>query len=153
MTAGITEAIASIKGLSAYSLASMADTHCPDNLESAGASFLTGVRDGVAEDLEYYSGGDYSEFEELSELVDAIRELDAFHETADGAPSIYTYTRFQEFADLCAWQEDLDDVTGGGENMEQLAGLALYVIAERLVNALLDYVADFEPEEVDADNL
>lgn len=143
----ISEALAYIKGLTAYSLANLADTQCPDSLESEGSAFLMSVRDDVIEQIEWYNNGDYADAEDAVQLVDSLKDLDAFTNIPDEAPSIYTYTRFRQFTDLAAWQEDLEELAGDEKDMEKLAGIALYMIAERLVNGLLDAVADFEPAE------
>ena len=141
MTVSITEAIAGINGMAAYTLANMADTHCPHSLESEGASFLSSIRDAVAEQLDYLS----ADAEDMEELIGTFRDNGSDSEIADAGPSIYTFQRFKEFTDLCAWQEDISDYAGDETDMEKLAGIALYMIAERLVSALLDYVANFEP--------
>lgn len=145
----ITEAIAALNGMTAYTLANMADTPSPDSPESVGAVFLSAVRDSVTEQLDYYFSGDYAEYaEDLPTFVDSIRELSTFsHEIPDAAPSIYTHERFQQLTDLCAYQEDVSEY--GPASIEETAGYALYMVAERLVSALLDYVADFEPADAE----
>jgi hypothetical protein len=124
----------SLATLNAYQLANMADVSSPDSLESAGAEFLAHVRNSVIESLEY-AASEHPDYDVL-DLTASIR--DDSHEIADGAPSTYTYTRFQQFVDLAAWQEDISELTDGSTDMEAMAGIALYIIAERLVNALLD---------------
>lgn len=121
--------------LNAYQLASLADVNSPDSLESAGAEFLSRVRNSVIESLEYVVS-EHADYD-LLDVVATVR--DDGHEIADGAPSIYTFERFKQFTDLAAWQEDISELSdGSAANMEALAGIALYVIAERLVDALLD---------------
>lgn len=116
----------------AYRLANMADCACPDNSESPGALFLRSI------------AFDYAERKEYGEV-----DEDTAHEIADGAPSIYTYTRWQQFVDLGAWQEDLDELGGPTNDMEQNAGVCLYLIAARLVAAL---AAEDEDEDEDSDD-
>lgn len=140
------KAIEALNEFSAYTLANMADVHTPDTLESSGAVFLTGIRDSVAEQLEYYFGGDYADVESLSQFIDSIRELSTFdHEIPDGAPSIYNYERMRQLVDLAAWDEDVSDY--GEANIITAAGYVLYNVARRLVEALLQEVADFEDGE------
>ena len=145
----ITEALESLKELNAYQLASMADTSSPDTLESDGAAFLAGIRDDVVEQLEWYNNGDYADAEDASQLVDSLRELDAFTNIPDSAPSIYTFTKWKQFVDLAAWQEDVEELAGDESDMDKLASIALYIIAERLVNALLETVSEFEPTDAE----
>lgn len=145
----ITEALASVSGMSAYTLADMAMTTCPDSLDSAGAEFLTAVRSDVVEQLRYLVDTAAPEDDPIdpAELAELGRQHDVLTEVADGAPSIYTFQKFRQFTDLAAWQEDISDYADGETDMEKMAGIALYMIAERLVSALLDYVADFESSE------
>lgn len=121
-----------IKGLSAYELASMAGAGTPDSAESAGALFLTGVRDAVVEAAEYGRfGGDVG---------------DVAHEIADGAPDVYTHARWRQFVDLAAYQEECE--TGEWPAfLTDAAGVALYQVAYRLVVALAAELAEEEEEE------
>lgn len=136
-------AIASITELNAYQLAGLADVHSPDSLESAGAAFLTSIRDSVAEQLEYFADNT-SSADNVADLADEFRDSsDECTEIADSAPSIYTFERFKQFTDLCAWQEDISDYAHGESDMEKLAGYALYIIAERLIAALVTEIEDF----------
>lgn len=136
-------AIASIAELNAYQLADLAAAQCPDSLESAGAEFLTSIRDSVAEQLEWFADNT-SSADNVADLASEFRDSsDECTEIADGAPSIYTYTRFKQFTDLAAWQEDISDYSDGESDMEKLAGYALYVIAERLIAALVTEIEDF----------
>ena len=70
------------------------------------------------------------------------------HETADGAVPDYTHERWQVFVDLCAYQEDTDELAGPDTDMNDRAGIALYMIAERLLRAILDAE---EPEDDEDD--
>lgn len=110
-----------------WQLARLAECADPDTFESAGAKFLIHVEDAVAEALEA---------DELDE--------DRIHEIADSAPDVYTFQRWLEFVDLAAWQEDLDDYVPDpsmSNDMSAMAGVALYMIAERLVRALAEDAA------------
>lgn len=108
----------------AFQLARLADCGEPDTEHSPGARFLESVRDAVDEMIEY------SKPAGMDEVADGIREI------ADGAPDVYTAARWAQFVDLAAWQEDLSEIGGGGEDMTGNAGLALYLIAERLATKL-----------------
>lgn len=118
----------------AFRLANMAGCACPDSDTSAGASFLLGIE------------LDYRERKEYGPVTD-----DVVSEIADGAPNVYNYQRWQQFVDLAAWQEDVEDLAGGSEDMTTLAGLALYMIAERLVQVLVEADSMIEDEDEDED--
>lgn len=107
----------------AYQLANMANVASPDSLESPGARFLLRIASDVA---------DWDE-----------PDKDAASEIADGAVPIYTYEMWQTFVDLAAWQEDVDEF-GPIEDMEKGAQVALYLIASRLANALIEEREDEE---------
>lgn len=70
-------------------------------------------------------------------------------EIADAAPDVYTHTRWQEFADLGAWQEDPTEIGSDGSDMTAAAGVCLYMIAERLAWALLGELAEQDDEDDD----
>jgi hypothetical protein len=133
--------IEDIKGYSAYKLAALADVFCPDSDESEGARLLSSVRDSVIERVEYLI-----ETDELSleDAVEEIRDGDALGEIADGAPSVYTHRLWTEFLDLGGYREDLSDhdLTVGADNLERVPSLALYLIAWRLADLLLDELAE-----------
>lgn len=118
------EALEELRGLTVYRLAREAECMDPDSDETAGAKFLYHVRDRVAELIEEHPGST------VDDLGDSITEL------ADGAPDVYTYTRWLEFVDLGAWQEEIGEY-GEPEDLTAAAGIALYMIAERLAVALI----------------
>lgn len=99
-------------------LARLAECSEPISEDSPGGAFLRYVEQGVR-DAEERGWTDESS-----------------HEIADGAPDTNTWARWQEFVDLGAWEEDVNDLVGGSEDMTTLAGFALYMIAARLANAL-----------------
>lgn len=139
----LANAITAINELDAFQLAGMADVQGPDSLESAGAKFLTSIRRSFAEQIEYFA--ESSEADNAEDLANEFRDsADECTEIADSAPSVYTYERFHEFTDLAAWQEDISDYVSGESDMEKLAGIALYVIAERLLSELVTYVEEFD---------
>lgn len=110
-------------------LARLADCASPDGPESAGAQFLISVQDSVNEVFEY----------EVTE--------DTVSEIADGAPDVYTHTMWAEFVDLAAYNEDPTELGADGSDMEKCARICLYMIAERLAQAL---ISEHETAEVDA---
>lgn len=128
-------ALAAVRALSAYELASRADVVAPDSLTSPGAVYLESVRDALADALEYeqrFYG---------TAPADAIRD-GAATDAADGAALVYTDDIWRTFVDLAAWQVDTSD-HGHREDVTEAASLALYVLAHQLVSAL---VADLEDE-------
>jgi len=127
-----------IKSFTAYRLANEADCSCPESSESAGATFLMGVRDATIEMLEYKPDVEPAE----------LNYDGAISEIADGAPSCYNFTRWTEFVDLAAWQEDTDELAGDGGDMTDRAGVALYMIAERLAQTLAEQAWTEDEEEV-----
>ena len=116
--------VARVRHLRDDDLAHMADCSYPDG---AGGLFLRNVRDTVLEMVTHYG----------VEPAALINNDEARHEVADGAPNCYTYTRWQEFVDLGAYREDVTDF-GPIENMTDAAAVALYMIAARLYDALVE---------------
>ena len=117
-----------------WQLARLADCFDPDAEDSPGGRFLRSVEADVLERSAY--GWDE----------------EAVHEIADSAPAVYNSTRWAEFVDLGAWQEDVSEVAGGGEDMTTRAGLALYMIAERLVLALREEIEGESDDEDESDD-
>jgi hypothetical protein len=106
-----------------YELARLADVNDPDTSESPGGQWLRLVADATVEAVNYAEG-----------LFD---QDDAF-ELADSLVPIYTHQLWQVFVDLAAYQEDIDDLAEGTEDMTTRAGMALLMIAERVIMALVD---------------
>ena len=106
----------------------LADCGSPDSLDSAGMAFLTSVRDAVVEAIE---NGAF-------DPTDDSRDNDngEVHEIADAAPDVYTHTRWKEFVDLAAYLEE-PEMGEWPDDLTDMAGVALYQIAERLVYGLL----------------
>jgi flavin-binding protein dodecin len=128
-----------LDGLNAYRLASLADVSTPDDLDSAGALFLTRHRNTIVEALDN-AVEDLDATMDDTEIVMAIE--DALHEAADGAPSVYTHELFKQFTDLCVWDEDISDYIGEDDDMTKRATLALYVAADRLSRVLVEAYAE-----------
>lgn len=115
-----------MRNASAYVLADMADCGAPDSRESPGAVMLASVRDSVVEAIEH-GRVTLDDFDDRGQL----------HEIADGAPSVYTYTIWQTFVDLAAYQEESEfDVWP--DDLTKAASLALYQISNRLAHALCE---------------
>ena len=112
---------------------------------SPGALFLRSVADDLAERIAYV-------FADLDPAgCDLTRELEEeLHEVADAAPSVYTGARWAEFADLAAWDEDAAELGASADDLTAAAGVALYMIAERLARALVEAWAEELAAEVDA---
>ena len=104
----------------AYQLANLAGVISPDSLESQGALFLLSIAEDYTD--RYYEGS---------------MDEDTVYEIADNAVPIYTHERWEVFVDLAAYTEE--DPTGFEPgDLTSAAGIALYMIAERLVQALMD---------------
>lgn len=124
-----TDKTTEVQQLTVYALACHAECggiSGPDTSESAGARFLTRVRDALLEALEHA---------ESCEAQDTHDDL--VWEVSDGAVPIYTHERWLAFVDLAAYQEDTTELGSGTHDLTELAGVALYVIAERLCHALI----------------
>lgn len=129
-----------IKAETAYALSGTDRAACgsPDSLDSAGAKFLVSVRDAVVEAVE---------FGEITIGSDANE--DAIAEIADGAPDVYTATKWAEFVDLAAYQEDPTELGFDGSDMDKAADACLYIIAQRLAAALVEALAEDADDDQD----
>lgn len=112
--------------VAAWELSRMAGCGNPDSEDSNGARWLL----RVASDLPDLLKSDYPE--------------DDIAEYADGAVPVMTHNRWEVFTDLCAYEEDISDFGAdypeGG--MTAQAGVALYMIADRLLRTLLTEAAE-----------
>lgn len=106
-----------------WQLARSAECGDPDGLDSPGAMFLTHVAADVDELRERVADG-----EDVSDVI---------HELADALVPVYTYERWQVFTDLAAWEQDVTDYAPDSSDMTEAAGVALYIIAERLLQDLV----------------
>lgn len=122
-----------------WQLAHLADCGSPDDLDSAGAIFLRSVASAADEIIDTYR-----EEKTPEDRYDYDSEI---HQAADNAPDVYTHQRWLEFVDLAAYQENLDDLGGTSGDMERDAGVALYIIAERLLHALVEAAGPFDNED------
>jgi hypothetical protein len=126
---------AEISNRTPYALAGIADCGGPDSAESPGAALLLSVASDVIS--RYHNDG-----------VDD----DAAREIANSAPSVYTPTRWAEFVDLAAYQEECE-AGDWPTDLTDAAGAALYQIAYRLADALMTELSDaIETDESNADD-
>ena len=162
MNPNTTTALNDVREMTVYTLANYVSDITGNTVTegSPGAKFLGHVRDAVIEALEWKAENND---QDLAHAAGVLR--DDSHELADAAVPVYTYDRWITFVDLTAWQVDVSEYTGGGEDMTTLAGIALYEVARQLVDQLCDYVEstwndledlgeqdDTEDEELDADS-
>ena len=134
----------SIKSYNPFTLAHMAECGSPDDAGSAGAGFLTRVRDALVESVE----DKWTNGTPLADAVEAVRDGEAAHRIADEAPDIHTHARWRQFIDLTAYNEDISEYGEPSDDMTENAGVALYIIANRLVHVLLDEIEENAPQYV-----
>lgn len=158
-------ALEEIKTRTAYSLARDADCASPDNSTSVGADFLGKVADSVAELLADAESPSLHELAtEDGHYASDVDDDGSVHEIADAAVPIYTHTLWTTFTDLAAYQEDPSELGyNAASDMGKLAGVCLYIIAQRLAFTLIetamdtyaetyhDLVADLPDEDDDED--
>jgi len=128
-----------------FQLATLADCYSPDSDDSPGAAFLARVARDVADRVNEEAGTDV-----IRDLVSDLTE-DGAHEIADSAVPIYTHERWQAFVDLGAYNEDTREF-GAMDDLTDAAGIALYLIAERLVRALAEELTEALDEDDDSDD-
>lgn len=138
-------------------LASLADCHTPPR-GSDGARLLVHVAgetgDALAEILDDLGPDAFagSIVAAVQSFRDGEDDDDRAREIAEGAPSVYTATRWAEFVQLAAWQEDLCLVDCDGLTLTEVAAVALREIAQRLVDALAGELIEIAQEHA-ADNV
>lgn len=145
-TITIGEVIDADLDLGIYVLAERAEVRSPDTKESPGAKFLDRVQMSANEFdaepllrsiLAFVEAGDDADDYGVNDLPDDVR--DSMSESADSDVQIYTYQCWQEFTDLCMWEEDLSEF-GPGEGSDLTRDVAMraqYIVAERLLGVLL----------------
>jgi hypothetical protein len=121
--------------LGACALGAMVDVS-PEN--EYAIALLKSVRDSVIEATTEYDPEDWNR-EMVEDYSGRATEI------ADGAPSVYTWRKWQEFTGLGAWSEDVSEY-GPVEDLDTGATLAVYIIARRLVSAIAEEIA---PEDAD----
>lgn len=136
--------VTEVKQWSAFRLSSEADCSSPDSLTSPGAEFLDTVRVATVERLNYLSDDD------LMSLPDSFTDVGAHNEIADGSVPVYTHDLWATFVDVGGYREDPSDYGDGSEtNMDQLANVCLYLIAERLVGSIVESVGSMLSDAID----
>ncbi len=113
-----------------YTLARMAECYDPDSLTSPGGRWLQIVESAA------------------SDLADYDDQEDGMHEVADSLVPIYAAEVWAVFVDLGAYQQDVDDY-GPITDMEKGAQIALYMIAETLLRAVLEDDAETTDDDDD----
>jgi len=91
------------------------------------------------------SGGD--------DAYDIRRSLERFdwHEAADSAVPIWTHQKWLTFVEIGAYDEDVSDLVDSRKvTGDDCANAALYIIADRLLRALSEELAD-KCDEVEAE--
>lgn len=115
-------------------LAGLAGCMYPDT--EAGRDFLHGLESAAHEILDYA---------DADTPADRLDDSGAVHEQADSAVPVYTAPRWAVFADLGAYTEELGAT---GSDLTGAAGVALYMIARRGIDAIL---AEILAENTDDD--
>lgn len=132
--------------LGVYGIAEKADVRSPDGKESAGAEFLLRLQGAANEvDADTLLGAILQWIEEGNDADDyGVNDLpssleDGVSEQADSAVQIYTYRLWQEFTDLCLYEEDLTDLgdVDGSDLTKNVAMRAEYMVASRTIPALV----------------
>jgi hypothetical protein len=133
--------------VASWRLARTADCSCPEGQERAGAAFLDSLFSdfvcAAQNDLDV-SGGD-----DARDIRKALQDFE-WHETADGAIPIYTHRKWQAFVEIGAYDEDVSDLVDSRKvTGDDCANAALYIVADRLLRALSEELAD-KCDEVEA---
>lgn len=122
-----------------FELARMAEVSGPDSTESPGAEWLESVALDARSLIEDNEGAS------LDHLLDQTGEY------ADQAVPIYTHNRFQVLVDLAAYDEELGDFGTPGD-MVEAAGWSLYMVAERLIRAIVEAEVESSDEDEDEES-
>lgn len=121
-------------------LARTAEISAPGPDEKEGADFLTSLFTDFTYHIE--NDLDVSENEDAADLRKDIERIE-WHETADAAVPVYTHGKWTTFVQLAAYDEDVSDyVDSRRVTPEDCANAALYVVANRLLHALSEELAD-----------
>lgn len=126
---------------SPFHLATLADCYSPDGDDSAGARFLALIARDVADHCNQYAGTP-DDGDDWPLIIGELTDGDAAHEIADSAVPIYTHERWATFVDLGAYNEDASEMGATADDLTGAAGVALYIIADRLVRALAEELSE-----------
>lgn len=118
--------------LNPFVLARMADVATPDAPDSPGGDWLDTVYVSALEIIEDYEDDD--------------ERRDAIAERAGSVVPVYTHLRWEVFVDLAAYNEDPTELGADPSDMNQCAGVCLYLIAERLMAAVIEDAEDADDE-------
>lgn len=116
---------------------------------SPGAQFLRRCENAaydVLGDAETINDNPGDTFAERAEYTGRLSE------EADSTVPIYTHERWTTFADLAAYDEDTDELAGPDTDMTSRAGIALYMIAERLIRAIIAEETEQDEDEDENDD-
>ena len=83
--------------------------------------------------------------------IERLADNGHLHEIADNAVPVYTHRKWQTFTQLGAYDEDVSELVHGREiTGDDVCNAALYIIADRLLRALSEELAD-NCDEAEAD--
>jgi len=135
--------IAEVVALNPFQLGALIDVS-PENAEAE--AFLTGIRNAVIEATEEFDPEDWQR-QVVEDYSGRATEI------ADGAPSVYAWQKWRQFAGVAGWLEDLSDwelpadVDGYYGALDAGASIALYSMARRLVSALAEEIAPNDDDD------
>lgn len=138
MPSALADLLDDFRARTVYRLASDAECGSPDSPTSPGARLLEHVRDSIIEAIEYDPDG-------RDDWDDASAEI------ADGAPSVYTHTKWAQFVDLGAYNEDPTELSDGSD-MDANGSICLYIICQRLADAMFAEAIDARDNPEDTDD-
>jgi hypothetical protein len=127
-------ALARVRDVTLIDLTGLAGT--PWDLDDVGTRWVESIIEDVAETIEYANPKGP---EDIDRLADEWAT-----EMADGAVPIYPDDLFRVVLSLQAWHEPID-VFGTPRDLLDAARRAVYMIADRIVRALLDLAKDDRP--------
>lgn len=126
---------------SVFTLADMAGTARPDHDGSQGARFLDDLRDSIAEAIKGGCAPD-----DLHDQSGTLAD-----EAVTNTESRSTYYKWRAFADLGAWEEDIDGLEDI-DDLNKASNCALWLIANRLVDLIAEeYEGHCEDTDSDTD--
>lgn len=124
-------AVSRVRDVTLTDLAGLADT--PLDLDDVGTRWVESIIDDVVEVIEYANPKGPEDIDRLADEWAA--------EMADGAVPIYPDDLFRVVLSLRAWHEPIDEL-GVPRDLLNTAGWAVYMIADRIIRALLDLARD-----------
>lgn len=125
-------AVSRVRDVTMTDLAGLADT--PWRLDDEGTRWVESIIDDVVEVIEYANP-------KGPEDIDRLADEWAV-EMADSAVPIYTDNLFRVVLSLQAWDEPIDEL-GVPRDLLDAARWAVYMIADRIIHALLDLARDY----------